>query len=214
MTEDTLPERGWRGSPEVWLDAAYEALVGKGVDAVKIMPLANALKLSRTSFYWFFKDRNQLLSQLLERWEQTTTRVLVAAAEEPAATETMAMLNVISTFLPDAGAGFDARIELAVRAWAQQDPAVLARLQAADAGRLQALKALLERWGHAAADADVRARAIYLVQVGYISMRVEESLEDRLARFPAYVEIYTGKKPTAEEMARTAARLRRPGGGR
>ncbi|WP_108259119.1 TetR/AcrR family transcriptional regulator [Mangrovicoccus ximenensis] len=210
MTGDPLPERGWRGSQDVWLEAAYEALVEKGVDAVKIMPLATALKLSRTSFYWFFKDRRQLLAMLLNRWEETTTRVLVAAARDYAATETEAMLTVISTFLPDAG--FDARLELAVRAWAQQDPAVLARLQAADAERLAALRALLEYWGHDALDADVRARTIYLVQVGYISMRVEEPLADRLARFPSYVEIYTGKRPSGPEMERATARIgRRPG---
>ncbi len=210
MTEETPNERGWRGSPELWLDAAYEALVAKGVDAVKIMPLASALKLSRTSFYWFFKDRRQLLSLLLERWEDTTTAPLLAAASQPAATETEAMLAVISTFLPRGG--FDARIELAVRAWAQQDAAVLARLQAADAERLSALSRLLGSWGHDPQDADTRARAIYLVQVGYISMRIEESTAERLARFPAYVEIYTGKRPSGAEMQRLSERLRLPEG--
>ncbi|WP_138466554.1 TetR/AcrR family transcriptional regulator [Poseidonocella sp. HB161398] len=205
MSEETLPERGWRGSPEIWLDAAYAALVEKGVDAVKIMPLASSLKLSRTSFYWFFKDRKQLLSALLDRWETSTTRHLVAAAGDYAATETEAMLNVISTFLSDNS--FDTRLELAVRAWAQQDPAVLDRLQAADAERLAALREMLMRWGHDAVDADVRARTIYLVQVGYISMRVEESLEERLARFPHYVEIYTGQRPPEHEMARFRARI-------
>ena len=91
MTETDLPDRGWRGSPDVWLDAAYEALVSGGVDAVKIMPLAQALRLSRSSFYWFFKDRKALLSGLLDRWEASTTRPLVAATRDYAATETEAM---------------------------------------------------------------------------------------------------------------------------
>ncbi|MBE9636846.1 TetR/AcrR family transcriptional regulator [Salipiger mangrovisoli] len=205
MSNTTSPNRGWRGSPDLWLDAAYEALTDKGVDAVKIMPLANALQLSRTSFYWFFKDRTQLLDALLERWEASTTVPLVAATREYAATGTEAMLNVIGTFLSDRS--FDARLELAVRSWAQQDPSVLARLQKADALRLDALRDMLMAWGHAAADADVRARTIYLVQVGYISMRVQEALDERLERIPHYVEIYTGKRPSEEEMARFRARL-------
>ncbi|MBR9839409.1 MAG: TetR/AcrR family transcriptional regulator [Rhodobacteraceae bacterium] len=208
MTKTDLPDRGWRGSPEVWLDAAYEALVGGGVDAVKIMPLAQALRLSRTSFYWFFKDRKALLSALLDRWEESTTRPLVAATRDYAATETEAMLNVISVFLSDRL--FDTRLELAVRAWAQQDDAVLARLQQADAERLEALRMLLASWGHAAEDADVRARTIYLVQVGYISMRVTESLDERLERFPKYVEIYTGQRPPEHEMQRFRARIGLP----
>lgn len=213
MTEDDSPNRGWRGSPDLWLDAAYAALTEKGVDAVKIMPLAQALQLSRTSFYWFFKDRKQLLAALLDRWEGATTVPLVAATREYAATETEAMLNVISTFLSDDS--FDARLELAVRSWAQQDPAVLARLQQADSARLDALRTMLTVWGHEGADADVRARTIYLVQVGYISMRVTEPVEERLERFPHYVEIYTGKRPPEAEMARFRARigLRTPPGG-
>lgn len=209
MNKAPTSERGWRGSEEVWLDAAYEALVNGGVDAVKIMPLATRLNLSRTSFYWFFKDRKALLDRLLDRWEAATTGPLVAATKEYAATQTEAMLNVISTFLSDAC--FDTRIELAVRGWAQQDPAVLVRLQQADATRLQALTDLLVKWGHAPEDADVRARTIYLVQVGYISMQVQEPLEVRLSRFPNYVEVYTGSRPSDEEMARFTARIRGAG---
>ncbi|WP_339110040.1 TetR/AcrR family transcriptional regulator [Thioclava sp. GXIMD4216] len=205
MTDDPPPERGWRGSSELWLDAAYQALVAKGVDAVKIMPLANSLKLSRTSFYWFFKDRGQLLAALLERWEKATTAALIAATESYAASRPEAMLNVITIFMSEAQ--FDTALELAVRAWAQRDPSVLARLQANDARRLEALRAMLLRWGFAPADADVRARTIYLVQIGYISMRVQEDLAERVARHPYYVEVYIGERPSAEEMARFCAAI-------
>src|SRR3546814_13595633 len=53
-------DAGWRGSPEGWLEAAYEALKESGIDAVRVMPLAKRLGLSRTSFYWFFEDREQI----------------------------------------------------------------------------------------------------------------------------------------------------------
>ena len=56
---------GWRGSRDGWLEAGYRALIEGGVDAVKIMPLARQLNLSRTSFYWFFHDREALLAALL-----------------------------------------------------------------------------------------------------------------------------------------------------
>ena len=52
MTE--AKDSGWRGSREGWLEAACEALIAGGVEAVKILPLAKKLGLSRTSFYWFF----------------------------------------------------------------------------------------------------------------------------------------------------------------
>ncbi len=69
----TLNETGWRGSQEGWLEAAYESLLESGVDSVKILPLAKKLNLSRTSFYWFFKDREELLAAPLSRWRDKNT---------------------------------------------------------------------------------------------------------------------------------------------
>lgn len=200
MIQTPNPETGWRGSRDGWLTAAYEALVRDGIDGVKILPLAERLNLSRTSFYWFFKDRAELLTALARMWAARTTDPLVAATRAYAETETEAMFNVIACFLrPET---FDARMEFALRGWALKDPDIHARILAADTDRLLALRRLLERWGHAAQDADVRARTIYLVQIGYISMQVDEPLETRLARIPKYVEIYTGRRPRSSEVAR------------
>lgn len=205
MAGDEKTETGWRGSRELWLEAAYSALIREGIDAVKIMPLAERLKLSRTSFYWFFENRDDLLAALADMWEARTTVPLVAATREYAETETEAMLNVIACFLgPET---FDAKLEFAMRGWGLKDPAILARVAEADAQRLEALTRMLERWGHDPQDADVRARAVYLVQIGYIAMQVEETLETRLSRIPTYVEIYTGRAPEPREIARFRGRF-------
>lgn len=198
-------DSGWRGSTDLWVTAAYEALIDQGIDAVKIQILGARLNLSRTSFYWHFKDRAALLGALIGMWDDRTTRPLVAATRAYAETETEAMLNLIGCFLSDAA--FDSRLEFAVRGWALQDAAVRDRLQTVDAERLAALRALLERWGHAPDEADVRSRTIYLTQIGYISMQTQEPLELRLARVPAYVEIFCGKRPAANELARLRAQL-------
>lgn len=63
--QQALADTGLRGSPELWLEAAYDLLLETGVDSVRILPLAKQLNLSRTSFYWFFKDREALLDALI-----------------------------------------------------------------------------------------------------------------------------------------------------
>lgn len=204
MTKRASPDSGWRGSYEGWLEAAYTALIESGIDGVKILPIATKLKLARTSFYWHFKDREALLDGLLSRWEETTTKPLVAATESYAETEAEALLNVIGCFLPPAS--FDDRLEFAVRSWALQDANVMARVHAADVERLAALRVLLQKWGHDPDEADVRARTIYLVQIGYISMQVNETLKTRLKRIPTYVKIYSGRaEPGPREIARFRA---------
>ena len=201
-TEKT--ERGWRGTPDLWLDAAYELLVEGGVEAVKVMPLAERLGLSRTSFYWHFPDREALLAGLVDRWKAKNTGNLVARCEASAATITEAMLNLFDCWYDDAL--FDSRLEFAMRTWSLTDPAVAAAMNDADAARVAAITALFRRFGYGAAEADTRARTLYLTQVGYIAVGSEESLDVRLARNPAYVLTFCGVAPSEAEVAAFNAR--------
>lgn len=195
-TEKT--ERGWRGTPDLWLDAAYAMLVEAGVEAVKVMPLAERLGLSRTSFYWHFADREALLAGLIERWRAKNTGNLVARCEAAAATISEAMLNLIDCWVdPDL---FDSRLEFAMRTWALTDPDVAAAMSEADATRLAAITALFRRFGYPETEADTRARTLYLTQVGYIALRSDESYDVRLERIPAYVLTFSGVAPTEAEI--------------
>jgi len=204
MEQVKLAETGWRGSREGWLDAAYESLIEGGVDAVRVLPLSKRLKLSRTSFYWFFADREALLTALIELWRSRNTGNLVMQAQSYAETVTEAVLNVFDCWLDEKL--FDSRFEFAVRSWAQQSPQVAMEIDAADTMRLEALQAMFVRFGFEPVVADVRARTIYLTQIGYISMKTEETLATRMARIPGYVEIFTGHGPSRSEMERFSAR--------
>ena len=202
--DDHSGDTGWRGSMDGWLEAAYEALLEGGVDAVKILPLAKKLKLSRTSFYWFFKDREELLAALIAKWRDKNTGNLVRRAEAYAESIAEATLNVFDCWLDTAL--FDAKFEFAIRSWALQSEEILGEVQSADNARLEALSRMFERFGHEPVAADVRARTLYLVQIGYISMQTEEDLALRLKRIPEYVAIFTGTVPEQREIDRFLSR--------
>jgi AcrR family transcriptional regulator len=202
--EQAVSDSGWRGSPEVWLQAAYDALLGAGVDSVKILPLAKRLRLSRTSFYWFFKDREELLAALLSRWRDKNTGNLVRQTQAYAESLAEAMLNVFDCWL-DPGL-FDSRFEAAVRSWALQSADILAEVRAADQTRIEALTRMFVRFGCPDSVADVRARTTYLVQIGYISMQSSEDLAVRMQRIPDYIAIFTGQTPQQRELDRFFAR--------
>lgn len=203
MSKDRT-ERGWRGTPDLWLDAAYGLLVEGGVEAVKVMPLAERLGLSRTSFYWHFPDREALLTGLVARWQAKNTGNLVARCEAAAATITEALLNLFDCWYDDAL--FDSRLEFAMRTWSLTDASVAAAMSAADAERVAAITALFCRFGYSDTEADTRARTLYLTQVGYIALRSEESLEVRMGRNPAYVLTFSGTPPSEAEVAAFRAR--------
>ncbi|MCI2399923.1 TetR/AcrR family transcriptional regulator [Aliiroseovarius subalbicans] len=193
-----------KGSEDLWLSAAYEVLTESGVEAVKVMPLAKRLGLTRTGFYWHFKDRDALLEAMIQRWEDRNTGNLVARCEAYAETICEAMFNLFDCWLDNDL--FDARLDLAIRNWARNDKALATRLDRADATRRAAIIAMYERFGFSGDQAEVRAGTVIYTQIGYISMQVSEGRDERIARMPAYIEVYTGKAPTDGEIARFLAR--------
>jgi AcrR family transcriptional regulator len=202
--ESAANENGWRGSRDVWLKAAYELLLEAGVDAVKILPLAKKLNLSRTSFYWFFENREELLASLIALWREKNTGNIVKQANAYAETIVEALLNVSDCWF-DNGL-FDSKLEFAVRSWALQSPEVQAEVHKADRRRLKALAGLFGRFGHDDLSADVRARTVYLLQIGYITMQTSEAMPLRMKRMPKYIEVFTDLIPERRELDRFFAR--------
>ena len=189
---------------EAWLAAAYETLTQNGVDAVKIMPLAERLGMTRTGFYWHFKDRNALLEAMILAWEEKNTGNLVAQTNAYAETITEAMFNLFDCWLDETL--FDARLDLAIRNWARNDADLQVRLEKADAARAKAIAAMFERFGYSETQAEVRAMSIIYTQIGYISMQISEDWQGRIARMPDYIEVFTGIRPTPSEIQRFKAR--------
>lgn len=192
------------GTEAAWLEAAYTMLTETGVDTVKIMPLAKRLGVSRTSFYWHFTDREALLDAMIRRWEEKNTGNLVARTEAYAESIAEALFNLFDCWL-DADL-FDSRLELAIRNWAHNDPALQARLDQEDAKRKEAMAAMFLRFGFAREQAEVRALTMLYTQVGYIAMEIEEDPVQRMERMPDYIEVYTGQRPTPREIDRFRAR--------
>lgn len=204
MPKERSTDTGWRGSRELWLNAGYEALIEAGVDAVRVQSLGKKVDLSRTSFYWFFNDREALLDALLRLWRDKNTGNLVGKSAAYAESITEAMLNVFDCWLDPTI--FDSQFEFAVRSWGLQSPHVTEEIRRADEVRLAALTSMFVRFGFDEVAADVRARTMYFVQIGYISINSREDLAVRMARIPHYVEVYTGTPVRPHELARFQAR--------
>ena len=204
MDGDQPRKTGWRGSADLWLDAAYQALIENGVDQVKLGPLAKGLGLSRTSFYGHFDSREALLDALIARWEAQNTGNLVARCEAYSATITEAIFNLFDCWIdPEL---FDAKFDFAIRTWALGDAALKSRLEEADQTRIAAITGMFTRHGYEEEVARVRAYTIYYTQIGDISMMVVEPVEQRIRRMPLYIETFTGTAPSEDEVARFASR--------
>jgi AcrR family transcriptional regulator len=64
-----------------WADAALEVVSEAGVAAVGVEPLARRLGVTKGSFYWHFKTRDELLLAAAQRWEATGTHEVIERVE-------------------------------------------------------------------------------------------------------------------------------------
>ena len=180
-----------------WLDAAMETLISDGSDQVKILTLANRMNVSRSSFYWYFKDRQDLLTALLDHWMSTNTRAIVAAADLPADTVTGAVSNVFRAFIDPRQ--FHVKLDFAIRDWSRRSPEIRHVLEASDGQRVEALARLFRRYGYSEKESLTRARVLYYMQIGYNDADLQEAMEDRMELYPLYLKTFTGcDAPEAE----------------
>ena len=182
-----------------WLNVARDILVSDGVVEVKVLAIGERLGVSRSSFYWYFKSRKDLLQALLDDWERCNTAVIVDHCRMDAATITAAVCNFFRCFLDPAQ--FDQGLDFAVREWARRDGQVRKRIDLADAARIAAAADMFARHGYDPYEADTRARILYFMQLGYHALDQTEPMETRLWRTEGYLRAFTGKEPSADEVA-------------
>lgn len=182
------PKTGnFKVSREEWVGAARQTLIDEGIEAVKVDTLSRKLNVTRGGFYWFFRNRQQLLDSLLDDWEVANNRAFVRSANESLGSgrerlEQLARLWVEET---DYSPLYDA----AVRRWAAIAPAVYERVRKVDEGRIALIKGMFVDIGFPENEAFIRARITYFHQVGYYAMGVSENPEERLALLPLYLKV-------------------------
>lgn len=189
-----------------WLNLAMDVLVSDGVDRVKVLNLAERMGVSRSSFYWYFKSRQDLLDALLAKWQSTNTAAMIAQAELPAETITQAVCNVQRCVVnPQL---FDTALDFAVRDWARRSGKVRRLLDQSDGQRVTALTDMFIRFGYNAPEAQTRARVLYYMQLGYDFAQLGEPPEARLEMVPNYLFVFTGRHARPEEIEEFAAYAR------
>ena len=176
-----------------WLNMARDVLVNEGIGEVKILGLANRMGVSRSSFYWYFKDRADLQSALLDEWETRNTAQILHHCQMPSNGITEAVCNFFRCFVDSKK--FDRGLDFAVREWSRRDPTIRTRLDDADASRIAALTASFADHGYGPEDADARARIVYFMQLGYHALEVHEDMETRMSRLEPYIRGFTGQEP-------------------
>ena len=169
-------------TPERWIEAATEVLVDHGIDSVRVDMLARELKVTRGSFYWHFRDREDLLRAVLQGWRahatEQLTRRLESAHDDPRAQ----IRDLISLPFRGRAAVRAARIELAIRAWARRDDMARAAVDEADAARIGYIAQVFSSLGFPIVEARSRAFLLYSYEVAESLLAAQGSVAQRQER--------------------------------
>ncbi|QGN55646.1 TetR/AcrR family transcriptional regulator [Novosphingobium sp. Gsoil 351] len=172
-----------------WVKASRRLLVQSGIEEVKVDVLAKRLKVTRGSFYWHFKNRKDLLDALLQSWRDHKEHEL----------------SLVEARWPDGGAIEVARVwlseeasyprfDMAVRFWGWKTKAVAKIIRDVDDRWIAFFASRFRAEGQSETESFIRARVLYLHQIGYWASGIDEPLSQRLEYMPYYNYVLTGAR--------------------
>jgi AcrR family transcriptional regulator len=152
-------EKVARLDAEAWIAAAFDALAGGGIDAVRVEPLAKALGITKGSFYWHFADRRALLDAMLESWAEG--RIAAIREQATARGAPAAVLGDLADLYTRHANVRGLTIELAIRSLARTDEAAAKSVRSVDRERLRHVGDLFAALGWPGVHAQERAILFY-----------------------------------------------------
>jgi AcrR family transcriptional regulator len=155
-----------RLSQKDWASAALDAIGRGGLAAVAVEPLAVRLGTTKGSFYWHFRNRDELITAAVQLWRQASTTSVIERLEAegmPAAQRLRELFTRV--FAPEAHTGAD----LALLADAAH-PVVAPALEQVTKQRLDYVTMLFRELGLASQPARRRALFAYSAYLGQLQL--------------------------------------------
>ncbi len=180
------PEPSRRLHREDWLRHALETLHRRGVTGLRVEPLARTLGVTTGSFYWHFKDRNELLQRVLEHWTESMTAAVgrrMGSSEEPAVQLRRLLVEITREERN--------RYETAMRNWAAFDSDAKKAVRKVDECRLAYVMGLFLQMGFDEEQAELRSRMLVCYQVGEAGFSIRNSMEQRVRLAELRFELLT-----------------------
>ena len=147
---------------EDWIDAALQALADDGPSGVAIERLAAQLGTTKGSFYWHFKDREELITEALATWEQQDTDARIEEMEEIG--DPVKRLRIATVMATEYEEAESPDVRLLPSA---SDPVVGKVVQRVQRKRLDFLAQTFRKAGFTPAESRLRAGLAYSLALGW-----------------------------------------------
>jgi len=152
-------------SREDWVRAAVLLVAKEGVPALAVELLAQRLGVTKGSFYWHFKNRDDLVHAVLEAWEQDQGADVLTRFEGIPDPRQRLRILLFAAFEDVENGRLFAALTVS-----SEDPRVQPYLRRAMERHLTLGRQSLEALGFSAAEARQRALLAYAAYAGYFQL--------------------------------------------
>jgi len=154
-------------TPTDWIKAGFRALSAGGPQGINVEAIARALRVSKGSFYWHFKDIAAFRAAMLHHWVQVATDDIIARIKSDSSTPEEHLESLVQIATGANTKAYGGRLaEAAIRDWARFDRNAAAARKDVDAKRLQFLKTLFRDTGCSQSQAAGHADIFYAALIG------------------------------------------------
>jgi len=168
---------------------ALDVLETDGIAGVRIEILAKRLGISKSGFYWHFKNRDHLLKDMLDYWSHEVTGVITANTEiltlEPKDRLTRTAEMILEYDLT--------RYEIPVRQWALQDAVAARAVKKVNRIRLDFISGAFAELGFTGDDLDMRSMLFVCYHTWELSMFREIPRKRRRELIAKRIELLIGR---------------------
>ena len=142
---------------EDWVKEGLKLLTEKGIHAVKVEVLARRLGVTKGSFYGYFLNRDALLQEMLDHWEEILTGNVIKDVrnlEGDLCTKLSKILDIVDGHL-------DEDTDKSMTSWSFRDERAKIVVNRVVRNRIDFMKSLFIEHGFSDEEAELRARLMH-----------------------------------------------------
>jgi AcrR family transcriptional regulator len=164
-----------RLTQEQWLEKALELLAREGESKIRIDALVKKLGVTKGSFYWHFKNRNDFLNKLVTYWVDSRTLTAFPEIDAVSGGPEKQLYYLMEWVLVNKGGDYD----LAIRALVEHEPELRPIVRKADTLRFEYVRNLFKKIGFRGKELDIRTKLFVVYHSLEMGFYVQNSLAAR-----------------------------------
>ncbi len=159
-----------------WLEFALEILIKEGNTKLRIDNLVRCMGVTKGSFYWHFKNRDDFILSLIEHWAKVSTLAVVEYMKQLQGSAEERLLELMQFIVINDLT----RHDIAIRAWALMEPEVAHIVEKTDKLRLTFIRKLFAEMGFDGQEQEMRARTLVTFHAMEHGLLIKKTEEERL----------------------------------